>query len=48
MLKILKGIGFIICVLISLWFIISYIDVLIYQFNGGTNHTWNFIKIFSE
>ena len=27
------------------WCMISYIDTMIYQFDGGTQHTWNLFKM---
>ena len=30
-----------------LWFFISWIDVIIYQGLGGTDHMWNIFKIFA-
>ena len=43
--KFIRFIVVIVCVLFLLWFAISYCDVLWHQCNGGTSHVWNAFNI---
>ena len=43
--RVIKIILIVLVLLISAWFIISYIDVMWYQMDGGTPHMWNLFNI---
>ena len=45
MIKILKMVGYSAVILFLAWFVISYIDILAYNLDGGSDHMWNIFYV---
>lgn len=43
--NIIKKLLFSSCVLFVLWFVISYLDIVIYNLDGGSDHMWNMFYV---